>query len=159
MERICGIGSCVPQGDDMANDTVKWRQIKFLVYPVFVVLGVYIILYLYCGEIFTHSPYNSYTKQCIAWLNGRLDLGQNYSWLELAIYNGKYYVSFPPFPSYVLLPFAYFLGENTPESLINLLVALIGVAYSSLTVLEYKWNEWYAVLLPIFLYVGGAVLQ
>ena len=142
----------------MANDTVKWRQIKFLVYPVFVVLGVYIILYLYCGEIFTHSPYNSYTKQCIAWLNGRLDLGQNYSWLELAIYNGKYYVSFPPFPSYVLLPFAYFLGENTPESLINLLVALIGVAYSSLTVLEYKWNEWYAVLLPIFLYVGGAVL-
>ena len=50
MERICGIGSCVPQGDDMANDTVKWRQIKFLVYPVFVVLGVYIILYLYCGE-------------------------------------------------------------------------------------------------------------
>ena len=139
----------------MANDTVKWRQIKFLVYPVFVVLGVYIILYLYCGEIFTHSPYNSYTKQCIAWLNGRLDLGQNYSWLELAIYNGKYYVSFPPFPSYVLLPFAYFLGENTPESLINLLVALIGVAYSSLTVLEYKWNEWYAVLLPIFLYVGG----
>ena len=158
MERICGIGSCVPQGDDMANDTVKWRQIKFLVYPVFVVLGVYIILYLYCGEIFTHSPYNSYTKQCIAWLNGRLDLGQNYSWLELAIYNGKYYVSFPPFPSYVLLPFAYFLGENTPESLINLLVALIGVAYSSLTVLEYKWNEWYAVLLPIFLYVGGAVL-
>ena len=75
--------SCVPQGDDMANDTVKWRQIKFLVYPVFVVLGVYIILYLYCGEIFTHSPYNSYTKQCNAWLNGRLDLGQNYSWLEL----------------------------------------------------------------------------
>ena len=66
MERICGIGSCVPQGDDMANDTVKWRQIKFLVYPVSVVLGVYIILYLYCGEIFTHSPYNSYTKQCIA---------------------------------------------------------------------------------------------
>ena len=32
------------------------------------------------------------------------------------------------------LPY-FFRRENTPESLINLLVALIGVAYSSLTVL------------------------
>ena len=45
------------------------------------------------------NPYRSYALQACAWLDGRLDLGKDYPWLELAIYEGKYYVSFPPFPS------------------------------------------------------------
>lgn len=138
----------------MKTKAVKWRDIA---YPVLVVLGVYLILYLYCGEILTHNPYNSYTKQCLAWLSGRLDLGQNYEWLELAVFEGKYFVSFPPFPSYVFLPFALIFGESNPESLFNLLVALAGVVYCVLTAWEYELREGYAVMLPIFLYVGGAV--
>ena len=56
------------------------------------------------------NPYRSYALQACAWLNGRLDLEKDYPWLELAIYEGKYYVSFPPFPSLVLLPFAAFIA-------------------------------------------------
>ena len=138
----------------MKTKAATWRDIA---YPVLVVLGIYLILYLYCGEILTHNPYNSYTKQCLAWLSGRLDLGQNYEWLELAVFEDKYFVSFPPFPSYVFLPFALIFGESNPESLFNLLVALAGVVYCVLTAWEYGLREGYAVMLPIFLYVGGAV--
>ena len=55
------------------------------------------------------NPYRSYALQTQSWLEGRLDLGQDYPWLELAIYEDRYYVSFPPFPSYVMLPFLLML--------------------------------------------------
>ena len=76
------------------------------------------------------NPYRSYALQACAWLNGRLDLGKDYPWLELAIYEGKYYVSFPPFPSLVLLPFAAVLGTNTPDHWISLGFSIIGIIYA-----------------------------
>ena len=51
------------------------------------------------------SAYNSYTLQALSWLKGRLDV-DNREYLELAVYQGRYYVSFPPLPSVILLPFA-----------------------------------------------------
>ncbi len=67
---------------------------------------------LFCVMAFTgmwpwrENSYASYTLQACAWLQGRLDIphGEAYAFLELAIKDGRYYVSFPPFPSYVLLP-------------------------------------------------------
>lgn len=76
------------------------------------------------------KPYRSYTLQACAWLDGRLDLGTDYPWLELAIYEGKYYVSFPPFPSLVLLPFAAIFGTNTPDHWISLVFSLVGIIYA-----------------------------
>lgn len=76
------------------------------------------------------NPYRSYALQACAWLNGRLDLGKDYPWLELAIYEGKYYVSFPPFPSLVLLPFAAVWGTNTPDHWISLGFSMIGIIYA-----------------------------
>lgn len=76
------------------------------------------------------NPYRSYALQACAWLDGRLDLGKDYPWLELAIYEGKYYVSFPPFPSLVLLPFAAVWGTNTPDHWISLGFSIIGIVYA-----------------------------
>ena len=76
------------------------------------------------------NEYNSYTLQACAWLDGRLDLGQTYKHLEIAEYGGKYYVSFPPFPSYIMLPFALLMGENTPDAIIALMVTVIGIRYA-----------------------------
>ncbi len=137
----------------------KFDTLKILVYPVTVILGLYIILYLFNDNILSENPFNTYTLQSLAWLDGRLDLGQDYSWLELAIFEGKYYVSFPPFPSYVFLPFVLIFGENNPESLLNVVFALVGVVYSTLIVLEYKLGKTYASILPILLYASSAVLQ
>lgn len=73
----------------------------------------------------THNTYNSYSLQADSWRNGRLDLGVNYTHLELAIYKGKYYVSFPPFPSYIAFPLTFIWGSNTPDGIILWIIDII----------------------------------
>lgn len=91
-------------------------------------LGTFWVIAAFAGQWpWQSNPYNSYALQTDSWLKGRLDLGQDYPWLELAIYQGKYFVSFPPFPSYVLIPFVMIFGTNTPDHLIALLVTIAGV--------------------------------
>lgn len=55
-----------------------------------------------------HSPFNHYALQAQAWLDGRLDLGgppPPYTMNnDFALYEGKHYVSFPPFPALLILP-------------------------------------------------------
>ncbi len=82
-------------------------------------VGYVLIHDLFGGTLFAHSSWNSYTLQAMAWRRGSLSLGQNYPWLELAIYEGEYFVSFPPFPSVVLLPFTFLFGVYTPNNLTN----------------------------------------
>ncbi len=77
------------------------------------------------------NPYNSYSLQAAAWLEGRLDLGQDYPWLELAIVEGKYYVSFPPFPSLVMLPLVLLFGSNTPDGCTALFFALLALYHGA----------------------------
>ena len=76
------------------------------------------------------NSYNSYTLQAMAWLQGRLDLGCDYSWLELAIVDGKYYVSFPPFPSVIMLPLAMIFGTRTPDTLVALVAAALSCIHA-----------------------------
>ena len=99
------------------------------------------------------GTYNSYSLQAEAWLNGRLDLGQNYSYLELAIYGGKYYVSFPPFPSFIFfilgLIFRTFNFDGT--------VALISTLFGAYYVMEilYKLNKRHVAFWTLFLMVAS----
>ena len=72
------------------------------------------------------SAYNSYTLQALSWLRGRLDV-DNRAYLELAVYGEKYYVSFPPLPSVVLLPFALIFGAATPDNLLVKVYSLTAV--------------------------------
>lgn len=90
----------------------------------------YLLLHdLLGGTLLSHSAWDSYTLQAMAWRRGSLSLGQNYPWLELAVYQGEYYVSFPPFPSVMLLPFTFLFGENTPN---NLIIAIVTMATAAL---------------------------
>lgn len=94
-------------------------------------MGVFWVMYGFTGQWpNTPNPYNSYSLQAESWLEGRLDLGRNYEHLELAVYHGRYYVSFPPFPSYVMLPFAALYGSQTPDGWIALAVGLMGAVYA-----------------------------
>lgn len=70
------------------------------------------------------TPYNTYTRQAMAWREGLLHLPYDVSYLELAVYQGEYYVSFPPLPSVVLLPLTYLVGWDTPDNLLVKLYAL-----------------------------------
>ena len=75
----------------------------------------------------------------------------------MAIYEGKYYVSFPSFPSYVLLPLAAIWGEAAKDSVVAWAVTLLGVGYAvrlyELIRRDGKEDFW-----VLFLYLGTGYL-
>ncbi len=103
------------------------------------------------------NPYNSYALQVRSWLDGRLDI-DNREYLELAIFNNKYFVSFPPFPSYVMLPFALIFGGRIPEGFIAFAFALIGAVYTYKLVRGFGKTESASVFWTLFTALGTNVL-
>jgi len=73
---------------------------------------------------FGPTLYNTYTRQALAWRQGLMHLPQDVPHLELAVYEGDYYVSFPPLPSVVLWPLTFLFGMDTPDNLLVKLYAL-----------------------------------
>lgn len=69
-------------------------------------------------------PYPSYLLQAQAWLEGRTYLTENIEYLELAVHEGRYYVSFPPVPSVPMVIWALIFGEDVPGGLLQKLYAL-----------------------------------
>ena len=132
---------------------------------VIVTAPLCVLLVLFCISFYTgfwpwtENAYNSYALQAASWLQGRLDLGQDYPWLELAILDGKYYVSFPPFPSYVLLPFVFLFGVgNTPEALISWCVTVIGVITAIRLCMQLGLSPLRSLFWTLFLYMGSGYL-
>lgn len=105
------------------------KQKRFREYECITILSVLVFMVLMgmlTGKgIGDENPYNTYALQAEAWRQGRLDLGQDYPWLELAVFDGKYYSSFPPFPSYLLFPLTFFFGSHTPDAFLSWLVCLL----------------------------------
>ncbi len=90
----------------------------------------YAILWLFTGiSPLEANNYNSYSVQAASWLSGRLDVDFT-PWLEQAEFRGKYYISFPPLPSVVMLPFALFFGANTPDNILCVVFALSGALFA-----------------------------
>ena len=108
------------------NINLKSRKSQLMT-VIFGCLWVYIIIWIFAGNYpWVENPYNSYLLQARRWLSGHTDLGVNYPHLEIAEYMGKYYISFPPLPSVVLLPFAIL---NIPDGFASLLASLITAVY------------------------------
>lgn len=78
-------------------------------------------------SLLEHAVIDQQTLQALAWLEGRTDLGRKPRFLEVAEFEGRYYVSFPPTPALVELPFAAVFGRDTPNSL-----ALYGLVLAAL---------------------------
>ena len=98
---------------------------------IFGITAIYFIVWSFTGQWpWSTNYYNSFALQADAWRSGNLDLGRDYSFLELAIYNGKYYVSFPPFPSFLIFPFTVFFGSKTPDHFIALFSSWLGAFYA-----------------------------
>ena len=76
------------------------------------------------GRFFGPSLYNTYTRQAMAWRQGLVHLPEDVPYLELAVYEGNYYVSFPPLPSVILWPLTFLFGLDTPDNLLVKLYAL-----------------------------------
>ncbi len=123
-----------------------------------VVLGIfaaYWVVWAFTGMWpWTKNHYNTYTLQACRWLSGHLDLGQNYSHLEIAQFGGKFFCSFPPFPSYVMLPFAMVFGQNTPDGWIAVGVSILGAYYVFRLLKHYEKSNESAVFWTLFVTIG-----
>lgn len=92
---------------------------------VLAALAYMAVMHILGFSLLTHSAYDSYTLQALAWRKGLLHLEQDYPWLELAIKDGNYYVSFPSVPALVMLALSFFFGQNTPNTLVTFLYFLM----------------------------------
>lgn len=82
-------------------------------------LGTVIVFAILAGDrLTTHTPYNHYALMADAWLHGRHDLGGQppaYAGMnDFALFEGKWFISFPPFPSILMLPLVKLAGS--PEN-------------------------------------------
>ncbi len=70
----------------------------------------------------SHDPQDSYTLQAMAWRAGQLSItpSELSHDLELAVYGGKLYVSFPPVPTLPLWLLTFFFDYATPNRMVNL---------------------------------------
>lgn len=119
------------------------------------VCAVFCAIWTFTGTWpWVHQPYNSYILQAQAWKSGSLSLPENYHHLELAIFNGKYFVSFPPFPSYVMFPFVC-LGFNGCDGLIAFVSALLGAVYAFLVAEHFGVKKERALLFSLLLTIGS----
>ena len=140
----------------MEGNLMKRQRIQYLWGMLALMLLVYILLHdLLGGTLFAHEPLDSYTLQALAWREGRLSLGQDYPWLELATYQGDWYVSFPPFPSVVMLPLTYLFGENTPNNLLIILYAMGTAALAYLCLCRRGVKPPAAAFLGLFYVLGS----
>ncbi|MHB1314801.1 MAG: hypothetical protein ACYCX2_04855 [Christensenellales bacterium] len=140
---------------EKANKGIDWT-----LWGTLIVLSLgYVMLHtLLGGTLFAHSHWDSYTLQALAWRNGKLGLGQNYSYLELAVYKGDWFVSFPPVPSLVMLPLTFLFGVNTPNNLVAALYALASIAVAYKCLRHAGVQDGWAMVYAVFAVWGSNML-
>lgn len=89
-----------------------------------IALGIYVlsvIVYAVVAgpdRLLQHTPFNHYAHLARAWLDGRQDLAGGAPAYaqgnDFAVFEGKTYISFPPFPAVLMLPLVALAGE--PEN-------------------------------------------
>lgn len=103
--------------------------------------------------------YKSYMLQAQAWLRGETALSRNYEYLELAVYNGKYYVSFPPVPAIPMVIWTLIWGDDVPGGLfqkIYIALACLVVMLEMQRSKRLRWRE--AAAWSMLICLGSAML-
>ncbi len=136
----------------------SWREPELWYGVMTIVLCWMALCMILQYDMLGHSTYDSYTLIAMAWRNGSLKLEHDYSWLELAIYNGDYYVSFPSVPALVMLPLTLIFGNNTPSGLVTGCY-LLG-SYIAAYFLARRWRHpRESVFLGLFMTLGCSMLD
>ena len=95
------------------------RRLAYGLWLVALVFFIYALMGTIAGVNPAAYPYNSYLLQARAWLQGRMDIPGDYEYLELAVFGGRQYVSFPPVPSLPMVVLTLLMGENVPGGLVQ----------------------------------------
>lgn len=78
------------------------------------------------------THFNNFVRLADAILNGHLYLPEPLSWLELAPYEGRYYIVPPPLPAIILLPAVALFGLSTDQTLVSIILGSTNVVLSYL---------------------------
>ncbi|MDO5023141.1 MAG: hypothetical protein Q4E07_07400, partial [Eubacteriales bacterium] len=91
------------------------------------------------------------------WRKGKIALEENVPHLELAVYNGQYYVSFPPVPTVPLYLLSFIFGFNIPDTLLLQLYAVFACLLLHKMLLKYT-TPTKAALLAFLLCFASSLL-
>ncbi|MEN0014786.1 MAG: hypothetical protein AAGC90_14025 [Curtobacterium sp.] len=133
---------------------VYWPLLGFLG----VIAGIIWMGHISGDSLLGHSGYDSYTLEALAWRHGHGFLPANNPGLELAIYHGHYWVSFPPLPAVTMLVLSFFFGANTPSGAVSIVYFLLGLATIYKLVRRYLPAD-QATLWMVFAALGGSILS
>lgn len=103
---------------------------KLTIITFLAVFSATFIIYLLTREGTT--PYNNFVLLADAILHGRLYLTENINWLELAPYQGRYYIIPPPMPAILLLPVVVIFGLSTDQTIVSIFFGSVNVALAFL---------------------------
>jgi len=115
----------------MENDKSKSDARKITIITFLAVFSLTFIVYFLTQEGHP-TPYNNFVRLADAFLHGRLHLTENISWLELAPYQGRYYIIPPPMPAILLLPVVAIFGLSTDQTLVSIFFGSINVSMAFL---------------------------
>ena len=107
----------------MSSRFQRWMQPETRSRRLLIGLGIYlatvVVFALLAGDrLLKHTPYNHYALMADAWLHGRQELlggPPGYSGMnDFALFEGKWFISFPPFPAVLMLPLVW--ASGSPEN-------------------------------------------
>lgn len=136
-----------------------FKKNSTLLLTILIIIFGYILIHdLLGGTLLKHADWDSYTLQAMAWRDGSISLEENYSWLEIAVYNGNYYLSFPPIPSVVILPFTFIFGDQTPSNAIILGYTILCIIVVYKILQHFNAKDGVAVFWACFVVFGSNVM-
>lgn len=113
----------------------------------FVVTAVYLII-APLSHFREHTAFNHFALLAQSWLEHRLDLGQlpppYAGGNDFALFEGRWYVVFPPVPALLITPLVYIAGgaEHTPDGVFFTLLAGLGPTGILLTLERARREGW-----------------
>lgn len=101
----------------LQTSTSKKRLIASMLICLLIIVLLYALMCTASGVDPASYKYQSYLLQAQAWLRGEVALDGDYPYLELAVYEGRYYVSFPPVPAIPMVLYTLLFGDDVPGGL------------------------------------------
>jgi hypothetical protein len=101
------------------------------------------------------TPYNYFTRLSEAFLNNRLYLTDNPSWLnELVPRGGRYFVVYPPMPAIVMIPWVALFGKEASQAIFSILLGALNASLVFILIKKLKFPDKTAILVAIFFAFG-----
>ena len=121
-------------------------------------IAIFAAMHIITGTKTLAYPYPSYLLQAQAWLRGEISI-PNYEYLELAVFDGRCYVSFPPVPSVPMALYALIFGNSVPAGLFQKIYIMIAAALILSELLRTgRLGRWECAAWSVLFCLGSAML-